>query len=40
MNYLNQIDETGEQPENTCLNCEVPTNDKYCSNGCKREYNQ
>lgn len=36
LNFLNPDDQT----ENTCLNCEVPTEDKYCSEGCKHEYNQ
>ena len=39
-NYLNDIDPAGEQQENECLNCGVPTDETYCSNGCKREYNQ
>ena len=39
MNYLTDIDPIGEEKENRCLNCLVPTDETYCSNGCKHEYN-
>ena len=40
MNYLNEIDPIGEQKQTTCNNCGVPTDNTYCSDGCKYEYNQ
>ena len=39
-NYLTDIDPIGESEENTCVNCGLSTYDKYCSSGCKHEYNQ
>jgi len=40
MCYLTDIDPIGEEAENKCLNCGVPTDESYCSSGCKKEYNQ
>lgn len=39
MNYLTQIDPIGEEKE-YCINCNTPSKKKYCSNQCKREYNE
>jgi len=40
MNYYDEIDPIGEEAEKKCLNCDVPTDETYCSSGCKKEYNQ
>ena len=40
MCYLTDIDPIGEEKQNTCINCDVPTsNGNYCSDDCKQEYN-
>ena len=36
MNYYDEIDPIGEQKENECLYCGIPTNETYCSNECKK----
>ena len=36
MNYYDEIDSVGEEKENGCAYCGIPTNDTYCSNDCKK----